>query len=94
MVCGGVDQWLGWTLTNIKSGKTNHTVPCHYLEWHDRDPKGTEFVVIDKFIPHWRGEYHIREVSRLETYWVFQLKTYSPFGLNVEWVINLFINKA
>lgn len=39
-------------LTNIRNGKINHTVSHHYLEHHDRDPTGTKFVVINKFVPH------------------------------------------
>lgn len=57
-------------LTNIKNGKTNHTVPRHYLDHHVCDPTGTKFVIIDKFVPHWRGESRTRGVSRLETYWI------------------------
>lgn len=57
-------------------------------------PKGSQFLIIDKYIPPWRGGAMTRRVSRLETYWIHQLQTYSPFGLNIEWDINDFISQA
>lgn len=35
---------------------------------------GTRFQIIDKFVPHWREESNIRGVSKLETFWIHQLK--------------------
>lgn len=81
-------------ITAIKLGRTNHSVPWHFLEHHDKNPRGTKFQIIDKFIPHWRGGLRIRGVSQLETFWIFQLKSYFPHGLNVEWDLNVFINKS
>lgn len=57
-------------------------------------PKGSQFLIIDKYIPPWRGGAMTRGVSCLETYWIHQLQTYSPFGLNIEWDINDFISQA
>lgn len=79
-------------IAGIKGGKDKHTVPRHYLLHHNRDPRGSIFQVIDKFVPHWRGESRLRGVSKLETYWIHELRTYFPFGLNVEWDLNSFIN--
>lgn len=42
-------------ITAIKFGRTNHSVPRHYLEHHAKNPSGTKFQIIDKYIPHWRG---------------------------------------
>lgn len=81
-------------ITNIIKGKTNHSVPKHYLRAHDRDPSGTTFSVIDKFVPNWRGSNNVRGVSQQEVYWIYQLKTYMPYGLNVDWDINSFINRS
>lgn len=35
----------------IKSGDTKHTVPRHYKLHHNRNLKGTQFVVIDRYTP-------------------------------------------
>lgn len=32
-------------------------------------------------------------MSRLETFWIYELQSHSPLGLNIEWDINAFINK-
>lgn len=81
-------------ITGIKEGKSKHTVPRHYLQHHNRDPSGTLFQVIDRFVPHWRGESRLRGVSRLETYWIYELRSFFPFGMNVEWDLNSFINTS
>lgn len=70
-------------INKIKNGHIKHTVSLHYSEFHNQDPKGTEFLVIDRFIPPWRGGATIRGVSRLETYWIYELQSHSPFGMNV-----------
>lgn len=105
ITCPCKKQYIGQTIRNfttrvkehitaIKKGKTNHSVPKHYASHHDRNPAGTTFQVIDRFIPHWRGESNIRGVSRLETWWIYQMKCYVPHGLNIEWDINAFINQS
>lgn len=81
-------------ITSIIKGKTNHSVPKHYLIKHNKDPKGTRFQIIDRFEAPWRGASSKRGVSRLETYWIYTLKSYTPFGMNIEWDINSFINKS
>lgn len=78
----------------IKKGRTNHSVPNHYLLYHNWNPIGTKFQIIDRFVSHWRGESNIRGVSKLETFWIHQLRCYTPHGLNVEWDINSFINQS
>lgn len=72
-------------ICNIKKGLTNHGVPKHYLRCHNTDPTGTQFLLIDHFMASWRG------VSRLQTFWIYELKSY---GLKVEWDINCFIDCA
>lgn len=105
ITCPCKKQYIGRTIRNfttrvkehitaIKKGKTNHSVSKHYASHHDRNPAGTTFQVIDRFIPHWRGESSIRGVSRLETWWIHQIKCYVPHGLNIEWDINAFINQS
>lgn len=64
-------------LVKIKKGCVKHSIPRHYLEHHNRDPTGTQFQVIDKFIPHWRGDSCLRGVSQLDTYQIYELRYYS-----------------
>lgn len=77
-------------IAGIKGGKNKHTVPRHY----NKDPSGTLFQVIDRFTPHWRGESLLQGVSCLETYWIYELRSYFPFGMNVEFDLNSFINSS
>lgn len=39
----------------IKSGDTKHPVPRHYRLHHNRNLKGTSFLIIDRYIALWRG---------------------------------------
>lgn len=78
----------------IKNGDTKHTVPRHYKLNHNRVIDGTQFVVIDKYVPPWRGNARTRGVSRLETFWIHELRTYFPLGINVELDVNALINMA
>lgn len=54
-------------LTNIKS-KTNHTVPRHYLEHHDRDPTGDKICLY-------------RQVYSTLEGWISYLWSISPWDL-------------
>lgn len=78
----------------IKAVSTKHTVPRHYREFHNRNTKGTQFFIIDKHVAPWRGGAILRGVSRLETYWIYELQSHFPLGMNVEWDINSFIHQA
>ena len=96
-------QYVGRTIRNfsirvnehiakIRKGCPKHTVSRHYLEHHNSDPRGSLFQVIDRFVPHWRGDSRLRGVSRLETFWIHELRCYTPHGMNVDWGVNCFIN--
>lgn len=45
---------VGEHIARIKSGDIKHNVPRHYREHHSRDPRGSQFFIIDKYIL--RGE--------------------------------------
>lgn len=81
-------------ITNIKKCFLKHSVSRHYLECHNKNPAGTTFIAIDRVNPDWRGSVNKREISRLETRWIYDLKCYTPFGLNVDWDVNCFINNC
>ena len=105
ITCPCKSQYIGRTIRNfsirvnehiakIRKGCPKHTVSRHYLEHHNSDPKGSLFQVIDRFVPHWRGDSRLRGVSRLETFWIHELRCYTPYGMNVDWDINCFINQG
>lgn len=70
------------------------TVSKHYALKHDKNPTGTIFIALEKYIPHWRGGDPKRSISRAETSWIYWLKSYSPMGLNIEWDIHCYINNS
>lgn len=34
------------------------------------------------------------DISHLETWWMYDMRAYNPFGLKVEWNVNCFINNS
>lgn len=81
-------------VTNIINGFPKHSVSRHYDQCHAKDPKGTVFIGIDKYTGCWRGSNMTRGVSRLEGSWIYNARTYTPFGLNIDWDVNAFISNA
>lgn len=68
-------------IAKIKSGDTKQTVPIHYREHHNCNLEGTSFMVIDSYIPLWRGGARTRGVSQLERYWIYELRSYHPWRM-------------
>lgn len=85
---------VGEHIALIKGRDSKHSVPRQYKEFHNSYLKGSQFIAIDKYVPPWRGGARTRGVSRLETFWINELQFHSPFGMNVEWDINAFINES
>ena len=85
---------LGEHVTNIRSGFPNHSVSHHYDLCHNRNPEGTLFLGIDKYDAHWRGGSLVRELSRLEMAWIHRVRTYTPYGLNIDVDVNAFIDNS
>lgn len=50
---------------NIKRGFPGHSVSKHYAQCHGKNPDGTLFMAIDKFVPDWIGS-HISGVKSPE----------------------------
>lgn len=44
----------------------------------------------EKYKPHWRGD-KVIEISQLESKWIYEIRTLSPLGHNVEFNLNCFI---
>lgn len=74
----------------IRKGYKNHSVSRHYDLVHNRDPTVTLFMGMESFSSHWRGRFKVRELSKIETKWIYLLKSYVPYGLNVDWDVNCF----
>ena len=83
---------VGEHISCIKRGVRTHSVSKHFRQYHDRNPKGLKFWGIEKVSKHWRGGHFIRQLSRRESYWIYELKVASPRGLNVEFDLNCFIS--
>lgn len=81
-------------VSNIKMGFPKHSLSKHYALKHDCNPEGTTFLGIDIFSGHSRASNMVRDVSHLEARWIYQAQTYTPFGMNIEWDINYFINNC
>lgn len=81
-------------IANIKKGFPKHSLSKHFDQCHDRNPVGTSFMAIDQFNPSWRGSHVKREISKLETKWIYWLHSYRRCGLNIEWDVNAFINNS
>lgn len=79
---------------HVGNGGEKHNLSRNYAKYHYKNSKGTRFIALDKGSPHCRGTNMVRSISRLETRWIFDMKSYVPFGLNVDWDINCFINNA
>lgn len=69
-------------IRKIKKDQKEHTVPKHFAQCHNRHPTGTSFVAIDRYMPPWRGGSTIRGVSQMKVRWIYELKSYTPFGIN------------
>lgn len=78
-------------MANICKGFPGHSLSSHYAQCHNRDPHGTVFIGIEQFQANWRGSHMAREISKLETRWIYRARTFTPYGLNVEWDVNAFI---
>lgn len=81
-------------IANIRKGYKNHSVSRHYNLVHNRDPTGTLFMGIESFTSNWRGSFKVRELSKIETKWIYLLKSYVPHGLNVDWDVNSFLDNS
>lgn len=55
---------IGEHLSNIRRGFIGHSVLWHFHQFHNLDPSLLEVIVIEKFVPHWRGNDLKRHISR------------------------------
>lgn len=102
--CPCILQYVGRTMRTLQvilkehignmKGYLGHSASNHYAQCHNTDLMGTLFVGIDTYVSHWQASHIKREISKLETKWIYNLRVFSPHGLNTEWDLNAFINNS
>lgn len=83
---------IGEHISNIKRGVKTHSVSRHFRLCHQRDPRCLKFWGVEKVPRQWRGGHYIRQLSRRESFWIYETKVLSPFGMNVDFDLNCFIS--
>lgn len=83
---------VGEHINNIKKGLVTHNVSRHFRNHHNRNPRGLQFWGLEKVTKHWRGGHFIRQLSRRESFWIYETKVLTPLGLNVDFDLNCFIS--
>lgn len=78
-------------IQNIRNVFLKHSVSRHFLQCHNKNPVGLKFWAIDKYKPHWRGSHRVRELSKCESRWTFEVGTLLPMGFNIDFDFNCFI---
>ncbi|XP_075433352.1 uncharacterized protein LOC142470641 [Ascaphus truei] len=78
-------------LGNIKRKITTHSVSNHFLLKHNSNPASFTFKAIEQVLPHWRGGNRDLNLIKRESFWMFELKTIHPQGLNLEFDIKPFL---
>lgn len=77
---------------NIEVGFEYHSVSLHFKKPNNQNLTRLKFWGVDKIIPNWRGSNTVREISQLETKWIFLMGTLMPHGMNIELDVNDFIS--
>lgn len=75
---------LNEPIGNNKRVFPGHSVSKPSAMHHQKKHVGTLFMSIDTFILLWRTSHIKGDISRLETYWIYNLRMFTPFGLNIE----------
>ena len=83
---------IGEHLNNIKKGFKKHSLSMHFRIYHNRDPTLAQFCGIDTVESHWRGGNRKIAISKNETFWICELDTIQPKGMNKDLDINCFIS--
>lgn len=66
----------------------------HFAQCHNKNPSYLQVYGIEKYSSLWRGSSIKRQFSRREIRWIFDLQTHQPWGLNVKWDVNTFLNNS
>lgn len=85
---------IGEHIGNIKRGFIGHSVSKHFRLCHNQNSSLLQVIAIEKYVPHWGGDNLKRNISRRGTKWIYDLQCYRPWGLNIEWDTNCFIDNS
>lgn len=72
----------------ITGGLDNHSVPRHYLEYHDKSTDGLRVWVIEAMPRDLPPAERFRRLCHKEINWIFSLKVLAPGGLNEDFEIS------
>lgn len=77
---------------NITIGFKNHHLSKHFRDYHKKRPIGLSFSLLEKYHKQWRGSDKIKTLRQRESWWIFENKSLTPKGLNVDFNFNGFIS--
>lgn len=77
---------------NIRKGFDKHYLSIHFKEVHNKSTVGMRFWGIEAPKKHWRGSIYTREISKRESWWIHQLGSLFPGGLNKEFDLRCFLS--
>lgn len=72
----------------INGGLDNHSVPRHYLEYHDKSTDGLRVWVIEAMPRDLPPAERFWRLCHREMYWIFLLNVLAPGGLNEDFEIS------
>lgn len=70
---------IGEHLANIQKGFIGHSVSRHFRHHHNRNPYPIQVIVIERYIPHWRGNKLKRHIPRQMDIYVNNCIIYMDF---------------
>lgn len=75
---------------NICKGSDKLHLYIHFKRVHNQSTLGMKFWGIEVPKRHWRGSNFVREISKRESWWIHQLGSMAPRGLNKEFDLRCF----
>lgn len=76
----------------IHKGSDKHSLYVHFKRAHNQSTTGMQFWGIEAPKRHWRGSNFIREISKRESWWIHQLGSLVPGGLNRDFDLRCFLS--
>lgn len=77
---------------NIRKGSDKHHLYVHLKKMHNQSTAGMKFWGIEAPKCHWRTSNFVREISKGQSWWIQQLGSLLPGGLNREFDLKCFLS--
>lgn len=77
---------------NINKGFDKCFLSIHFRDVHSISTAGMQFWGIEAPKRHWRGSNFVKEISKRESWWIHQLGSLAPGGLNKEFDLKCFLS--